>query len=604
MIQLWHAFLLGIISACSLPLGALTARVYRPSERILAVLLSFGGGALLAALTIDLAGPALDKGHFYPLACGCILGGLLFVVLNQIVNRHGGFLRKASTTVTYLSGQRRRRHKRFIQQMDRLDLLRGLSKHDLEDLADAAASQEFEAGMTLFLSGDPARYLYVVEHGEVELVGGELRDQSHVLRQNDAFGHMALLTGSPHATSAIVRKEAMILLVPREALARTLRSSTRLRQAVLEFLQSDSVRRYLIDVQQLSPAEVDQWLRDAMQLAGSESRLRPAVEFQGRESFDAIIDGIRRVSFFSGLPKVEVEEIASRVYIKQHQRGYTFFHSGEPANRMYIIESGEVELLDVDHMHHAALRVQAHDAFGAMAFITGTRHTSTAVAAAVTNVWVLLRVDFDQLLTHCPSLSGKIQQFLQRPEIETYLHDKHHFDAEMAAAWVNRAVKSLERGRLIPHAESHVGMTQQHGAPLAIWLGILLDGIPESMVIGAGMLHTSVSMSLIAGLFLSNYPEALSSSVGMRQQGISARRVLWMWTSLMLITGVGAALGNLFFREVPEVLFSCVEGIAAGAMLTMIAETMLPEAYFKGGSVVGFSTLMGFLAAIFFKTIG
>jgi zinc transporter ZupT len=118
------------------------------------------------------------------------------------------------------------------------------------------------------------------------------------------------------------------------------------------------------------------------------------------------------------------------------------------------------------------------------------------------------------------------------------------------------------------------------------------------------MLHHGVSLSLIAGLFLSNYPEALSSSVGMRQQGISYPRILSMWTSLMLITGMGAALGTLCFREAPEVLYSFVQGIAAGAMLTMIAETMLPEAYFKGGSVVGFSTLLGFLAAIFFKSIG
>jgi zinc transporter ZupT len=239
-----------------------------------------------------------------------------------------------------------------------------------------------------------------------------------------------------------------------------------------------------------------------------------------------------------------------------------------------------------------------------MAFITGTRHTATAVAAAETNVWVLLRVDFDQLLTHCPSLAGKIQQFLQRSETQAYLQEKHHFDAEMAAAWVNRAGKSLERNRLIPHAQTNVDMTQRHGAPLAIWLGILLDGIPESLVIGAGMLHGGLSMSLIAGLFLSNYPEALSSSVGMRLEGISARRVLWMWTSVMLITGIGAALGNLFFREAPPMLFSGVQGIAAGAMLTMIAGTMLPEAYFRGGGVVGFSTLMGFLAAIFFQTIG
>jgi len=71
----------------------------------------------------------------------------------------------------------------------------------------------------------------------------------------------------------------------------------------------------------------------------------------------------------------------------------------------------------------------------------------------------------------------------------------------------------------------------------------------------------------------------------------------------MVITGIGAYFGNLFFQDAPQFLFALIQGIAAGAMLTMIAETMLPEAYFKGGAITGFSTLLGFLSAIFFKTL-
>jgi CRP-like cAMP-binding protein len=605
MSQLLSAFLLGLVSACSLPLGALTARFYKPGDRTIAFLMSFGGGALLAALTIDLAGPALEKGHFYPLACGCIIGGLLFVILNQVVNNHGGFLRKASTTIFYLRGQRRRRHKQFIERMGRLDILHCLSAHDLQELADAATSQEFEAGMTLFRSGDPARYLYVVEEGAVELLDGEADTQSKVLQRNDAFGHMALLTGSPHATSAIAREDSIILMVPREALAHVLRSSAELRNALAEFLHSQHVRQYLSDVQQMPAERASESIHSAVVEVHSHGELPPTAELGGSEQFSHIVNKIHRVDFFAGLPSNEVHEIASRVYRKQYDRGYTFFYRGEQADRMFIIESGEVGLLDADDTHRSAIRLKEQEAFGAMSFITGTRHAMTAVAASDTSVWVLLRVDFDQLLNQCAGLARAIQQFLQRTDIETYLHNKHDFDPDMAASWVNRAVRSMDLGKLIPHASTlRATLGPQHAAPLAIWLGILLDGIPESLVIGASTLHHNVSLSLIAGLFLSNYPEALSSSVGMRQQGIGFSRILWMWTALMLITGIGAALGNLFFREAPDVVFSFVQGIAVGAMLTMIAETMLPEAYFKGGSVVGFSTLLGFLAAIFFKSIG
>lgn len=121
-------------------------------------------------------------------------------------------------------------------------------------------------------------------------------------------------------------------------------------------------------------------------------------------------------------------------------------------------------------------------------------------------------------------------------------------------------------------------------------------------MIGASLLDAKISASLIAGLFLSNFPEALSSSVGMREQQYPVARILAMWTSLMLLTGVGAWLGNVLFVGISHGVFAFVEGIAAGAMLTMIAQTMLPEAYQRGGIVTGIATLLGFLAAIFFKT--
>ena len=86
------AFLMGLVSASSLPLGAMTALLCHPSDRLIAVLMAFGGGALLAALTIDLVASAVQEGHFHALAIGAILGGLSFIGLNQVINDYGGFL--------------------------------------------------------------------------------------------------------------------------------------------------------------------------------------------------------------------------------------------------------------------------------------------------------------------------------------------------------------------------------------------------------------------------------------------------------------------------------------------------------------------------------
>jgi zinc transporter ZupT len=151
-------------------------------------------------------------------------------------------------------------------------------------------------------------------------------------------------------------------------------------------------------------------------------------------------------------------------------------------------------------------------------------------------------------------------------------------------------------------------MTQQvashKGAAVAIFLGMALDGIPESFVIGANVLVTGgMSLSLLGGLILANFPEALSSSAGMKEQGMSRLRILAMWTSLMVMTGVGAMLGAIVLANASQGLFATIEGLAAGAMLAMVAETMLPEAFHRGGGVVGLSTLAGFLVAIYFNTL-
>jgi zinc transporter ZupT len=168
-------------------------------------------------------------------------------------------------------------------------------------------------------------------------------------------------------------------------------------------------------------------------------------------------------------------------------------------------------------------------------------------------------------------------------------------------------------------AEQKEHHEESGGAPMAIWLGLLIDGIPESFVIGAGFLALlSVKLgagatpeftevlpyTLIAGLFLSNFPEALSASMGMKKSGMSTAKIMIMWMSLVIIIGVGALVGYYIGSSIPHVIEIGIEGLAAGAMLTMIAQTMIPEAVHLGGpKVVGLSTLIGYLSAIAFKLL-
>ncbi len=170
----------------------------------------------------------------------------------------------------------------------------------------------------------------------------------------------------------------------------------------------------------------------------------------------------------------------------------------------------------------------------------------------------------------------------------------------------------------IHHAQKEGG--EEHGgAPMAIWLGLLIDGIPESFVIGAGFLALLAAKlgagvepaftevlpyTLIAGLFLSNFPEALSASMGMKKSGMSTGKIMLMWMSLVLIIALGALVGYYIGSSIPHVIEIGIEGLAAGAMLTMIAQTMIPEAVHLGGArVVGLSTLVGYLSAVAFKLL-
>lgn len=121
------ALFYGLISAATLPLGASIGVVWRPPDRVMAFLLAFGGGALLAALTIDLISPGVDRGHFEHLAIGAMLGGLLFKLLDFLVNRKGGYLRKPSTAMTYWRNRARDRLEAMLSSVRRSQPLGNLS---------------------------------------------------------------------------------------------------------------------------------------------------------------------------------------------------------------------------------------------------------------------------------------------------------------------------------------------------------------------------------------------------------------------------------------------------------------------------------------------
>jgi zinc transporter ZupT len=424
----FDAFVFGILSAVSLPLGAMLALKWTPKPRMLASFMAIGAGALLAALTIDLVSVSVGKGHFYPLAIGMIIGGIFFVSLNKLVNSHGGFLRKTATILTHITTKQTRRQKKLFKQLSRVRFFHNLS--------------------------------------------------------------------------------------PSQA------------QLIIPYLN-----RYL------------------------------------------------------------------------YRQGKIMVHEGDPGDLLFIIESGEAIVMD-DKTNSVAGLLKPNDTYGIVELMTGVTHRLNVVVKEDMHVWVINKESLDRIISLNPGLSKELRALVT--EKIHLLELTSEIPLEKAEEWYGEALKHFTQKKAdITVSDVNEEIAEHKNPSMAIWMGIMLDGIPESIVIGSSLLlHPTMSLSLLAGLFISNFPEALSSSVGMRNQKMSNRKILLMWSSIMIVTGAGAYFGNIFFVNVSAGTFALVDGLAAGAMLTMIAETMLPEAFHIGGSVTGLSALGGFLLTLFFKVIG
>lgn len=602
---IFTAFSLGIISACSLPLGALTTLFWKPSDRSIAFLMSFGSGALLAALTLDLVAGTVAQGHFYPLAVGCIFGGLLFISLNNIINDFGGFLRKASTSIYHLRKQKYRKFKQILSMAKRTDVFQGLGDIDYKVLAEAIHHQNFKKGETIFSKGDLCDNLYFIASGNVSLLDPTDKIARKVLSKNDDLGWLAFITGTPYRFTARASEDTGLWVLPKTAFFKLLPDSPTLAHAVQRWLRSKEVTHYLKDRHNLTPAAISNWRDHASHTLARHGMFASAITIDHKTAaFLKTAKHIKGFDFLAQLPQEELQAIADRLVYKTFAKGETFFHRGERAKHLYIIEQGRVSKLDAFDYSVHSIDITSHYSLGYMAFFTGSHNSMSAIATEETSGWVLGKKDFNALLTVLPVLASRYKLFLQQQEVLQYLKDRQQLSPNSAEKWIKHAIKKLNAGKqIVPLTKMRFDISEHKGAPLGVWLGLMLDGIPEALVIGAGTVNSGLSFSLLAGLFFSNYPESLSSSSGMRQQGMKFRTILFMWTILMLMTGALSGLGSIYFAGVSADVFAFTEGVAAGAMLTMIAQTMLPEAYIKGGEIVGFSTLLGFLTAIFFKTL-
>ena len=143
------------------------------------------------------------------------------------------------------------------------------------------------------------------------------------------------------------------------------------------------------------------------------------------------------------------------------------------------------------------------------------------------------------------------------------------------------------------------------GGGLAIAVGTLLDGIPESIVLGVGLLGgQGVSIAMLAAILLSNFPEGLSSAVGMKRAGRSKRYVFGLWSCIVVVSALSSLVGAALLGGASPRALAAVNAVAAGALFAMVVDTMIPEAVAGDHKATGLLAVLGLLVAFALSNVG
>ncbi|MFA5832746.1 MAG: cyclic nucleotide-binding domain-containing protein [Bacteroidota bacterium] len=320
-----------------------------------------------------------------------------------------------------------------------------------------------------------------------------------------------------------------------------------------------------------------------------------------RADSSIVLNQLSKVELVRSLPPEEMEGVLSCIEPVTVKAGEIVFHQGDPGNALYLIDNGEVDItsgLGSDQKIIATLGVG--QSFGEMALLNNDLRTATAVAKSNAHLLKIGKEQFDALMEISPALRKSVEQLNTK---RILMNVQNLRDAGDSQHWRKVAAANINR---ISRAEELTYMKQSviSGNPLALFLGAMMDTIPESIIIGAGFLSLdSYTFTFILAVFLSNLPESMGSSMNMLEAGYSKSKIFGLWFGLIVAGIIAAALGNIYLLNAPPTIITVVEALAGGGILAMVASVMMPEAYEDGGAEVGLATIVGFLAAFFFTLV-
>jgi ZIP family zinc transporter len=167
-------------------------------------------------------------------------------------------------------------------------------------------------------------------------------------------------------------------------------------------------------------------------------------------------------------------------------------------------------------------------------------------------------------------------------------------DGGVAIGLMAGAVTFFIGDLLIERSSKKKGSDEGANAGLAVVLGTVLDGIPESVVLGVGLVAADPGPAMLVAVFVSNLPEAMASTTDLHRAGWTSRRLLLMWSGIVLVSALSATVGYSLFGDASDTVLAFVLAYAGGAILTMLADSMMPEAFAESGPLTGVVTSVGF----------
>jgi CRP-like cAMP-binding protein len=290
-----------------------------------------------------------------------------------------------------------------------------------------------------------------------------------------------------------------------------------------------------------------------------------------------------------------IEDILPVILTRHLAGGDILFRAGDPGDSLYIVERGGVDVLAEEA--GAPGKTIAHlaegKAFGEMALLSGKPRTATIRAAEETELLDIGKNDFERLIASDKQMAHAVEQMSHARALSN-LSDH----ALNPSRWADVAASSLHH---VTRAETDSLLAEAgKGAGLALVVGNILDTIPACLVIGAKFSGLgSMSLTLVVGMFLGGIPEAAVSGAMLTKAGFSSKAIFGLWTIVLVVGFLAAGAGKLFLGDPNSIVAVFSQGIAGGAVLALIAHTMIPEAIHDGHRLIVLPTVGGFLFALY-----